>query len=124
VERGRLLLLLLLLQLLPICSVLTDCSTTAELSVNFTLMSRYIQSLDKKYTEKICLFIRVTRISPLCCFFHFLIRRHSYYSFNSDSFAQCCGAGAEEPKLNCLPKPELEPKLGIAAPAPFYLQQT
>jgi hypothetical protein len=35
---------------------------------------------------------------------------------------QCCGAGAEEPKLNCLLVPE--PKLRIAAPAlapaPFY----
>ncbi len=40
-----------------------------------------------------------------------------------------CGAGAEKPKLNCLPAlPEQEPKLRIAAPtpapAPFYLPQT
>jgi hypothetical protein len=38
---------------------------------------------------------------------------------------QYCGSGAEELKLNCLPKPE--PKLRIAAPAPalvpFYLPQ-
>jgi hypothetical protein len=33
---------------------------------------------------------------------------------------QCCGAGAEAPKLNCLLVPEPEPKLRIAAPAPFY----
>jgi hypothetical protein len=39
--------------------------------------------------------------------------RHNY-------FGQCCGA--EEPKLNCLLEPE--PKLRIAAPAPFYLPQT
>jgi hypothetical protein len=36
---------------------------------------------------------------------------------------QCCGTGAEEPKLNCILEPE--PKLRIAAPAPppapFYL---
>jgi hypothetical protein len=34
---------------------------------------------------------------------------------------QCCEAGAEEPKLNCLPEPD--PKLQIAAPAlaPFIL---
>jgi hypothetical protein len=35
---------------------------------------------------------------------------------SGDSFAACCEAGAEEPKLNCLPEPE--PKLGIAVPAP------
>jgi hypothetical protein len=29
---------------------------------------------------------------------------------------QCCGARAEEPKLNCLPEPE--PKLRITAPDP------
>jgi hypothetical protein len=37
---------------------------------------------------------------------------------------ECCGAGAEKPKLNCLLGPEPEPKLRIAAPAPFYLSQT
>jgi hypothetical protein len=33
-----------------------------------------------------------------------------------------CGAGAEEPKSNCLLEPE--PKLRAAATAPFYLSQT
>ncbi len=35
---------------------------------------------------------------------------------------QCCGAGAEEAKVNFLLDPE--PKLRIAVPAPFYLSKT
>jgi hypothetical protein len=31
---------------------------------------------------------------------------------------------AKEPKWNCLPEPEPELKLLIAAPAPFYLSKT
>jgi hypothetical protein len=34
---------------------------------------------------------------------------------------QCCRAGGEEPKLSSLLEPE--PKLRIAAPAPFFLPQ-
>ncbi len=46
----------------------------------------------------------------------------AYFSLFLLHFIPCCGAGAEESKLNCLPEPK--PKLRIAAPAPFYLPQT
>jgi hypothetical protein len=49
VERGRLLLLLLLLQLLPICSVLTDCPP--QQNSQFVLnLRRYISSAWTKKT--------------------------------------------------------------------------
>ncbi len=41
-----------------------------------------------------------------------------------NSLDQCCGVGAEEPKLNCLPKPEPKLRIPTPAPAPCYLPQT
>jgi hypothetical protein len=47
---------------------------------------------------------------------------HPPPTYSAFTKIQCCGARAEEPKLNNLPEPE--PKLRIAAPAPFCFLQT
>ncbi len=46
-----------------------------------------------------------------------------FFPYFSDKGHKCKCYGAEERKFNCLIKPELEPKLRTAAPAPLYLPQ-
>ncbi len=48
----------------------------------------------------------------------------TYFSLFLLHFIPCCGAGAEESKLNCLPEPEPKLRIAAPAPAPFYLPQT
>ncbi len=60
------------------------------------------------------------------CFSNRFLAQFSAYFCWHDK--RCCGARAEEPKLNCLHEPKPLSKLQIAAPAPspapFYFPQT